>query len=334
MSDIEMDNAEEHQMMVDMFVSNALEQLDQIENDLMTLESQGGNFDTNLVNKVFRAAHTIKGESGFINLKTVGKLAHAIEEVLDKMRDRELLPTSNTVSVLLHGFDDLRNLIQEIETSESVDVSGMVQSLKEVLQKKSESKTVAPALVSPVKPVVEVVTTIPSAKPVAVPLKTIDKPSSIKEPVTITNSKKSKAQPALVLIIDDDPLMCELLAHHLNKGGISIDVAVNAQQAREKMHQSFYRVVLCDINLGIDPSKQNKITSGIDLITDLKQIYPLTQILMLTGNVTAPNVLNSIEKGATDFISKRDSYDRIVSTVKETLVRAERWSPLMLGSNN
>lgn len=58
------------------FIKETREHLETIETDLLTIESMGDAFDDELVNKVFRAAHSIKGGSGFFGLDKVKELAH------------------------------------------------------------------------------------------------------------------------------------------------------------------------------------------------------------------------------------------------------------------
>jgi chemotaxis protein histidine kinase CheA len=331
MSDQLASDIEEQQMMKEMFVSNALEFLDQIESDLMTLEGQGEDFDSDIVNRVFRAAHTIKGESGFISMKTIGKLAHSIEELLDLMRDRVMSPTPKIVSTLLSGFDDLRRLIEDIDNSERANISKAVAALNAV---KSGSNAVEIVAVEPVTAKIPTTAVVHSHE-VVTPRVSDHHQSEVSNSASVRverpTARSSQITPAQVLVVDDDKLMCKLLRHHLEKAGIPVDTAMSESEARQMMHTKFYRVVLCDIELGIDERGQ-KYSCGIDLIPQLKQIYPLTQIIMLTGNVSASNILNAIERGATDFMSKRDNINNIIKCVEDTLARAERWSPLMLGT--
>ncbi|HEY5282891.1 MAG TPA: Hpt domain-containing protein, partial [Polyangia bacterium] len=68
------------------FVAEAREHLATIESDLLAIEEAGANIDENRVNKVFRAAHSIKGASGFFGLEKIKELAHKAETVLDLIR--------------------------------------------------------------------------------------------------------------------------------------------------------------------------------------------------------------------------------------------------------
>ena len=111
------------------YLEESREHLEDIENSLLTIEEAGGNFDEELVNKVFRAAHSIKGGAGFLGLIQIKELAHKVENVLDMIRNRQLVPTPETVSVLLSAFDRLSEMIENISESNDMDISEYVAAL-------------------------------------------------------------------------------------------------------------------------------------------------------------------------------------------------------------
>jgi two-component system, chemotaxis family, sensor kinase CheA len=111
------------------FVVESQEGLANIEQQLLAIETAGANIDTNLVNAVFRTMHSIKGAAGFLGLDRVETLAHGLEEVLNNLRNREVIPTSELVSCVLNGADFMKNLIDAIESSNEADVSAYVEAL-------------------------------------------------------------------------------------------------------------------------------------------------------------------------------------------------------------
>jgi len=113
-----------------MYIEESLEHLGDIESDLLTIEEGGENIDVDLVNNVFRAAHSIKGGAGFMGLNTIKDLAHHLENVLGLIRTNEMIPDSHKISVLLKGFDELESLLNNIEESNDVDVSGHIEDLE------------------------------------------------------------------------------------------------------------------------------------------------------------------------------------------------------------
>ena len=75
------------------FLEDAREHLSGIEKDFLAIEAAGSAVDVALVNKVFRAVHSIKGGAGFLGLDAIKELAHAMENLLNLMRNGALVPT-------------------------------------------------------------------------------------------------------------------------------------------------------------------------------------------------------------------------------------------------
>ncbi len=125
------------------FVIESQEHLSDIENQLLTLEAQGDGMDVALVNKVFRAIHSIKGAAGFLGLDVVQALAHREEEILNKLRNSELRPTSVVVDTLLQASDRLKSLLDNIDTSNDQDVSDHIAALESILSGKAPDAVAA-----------------------------------------------------------------------------------------------------------------------------------------------------------------------------------------------
>ena len=85
-----------------LYVEESLEHLASIENDLLAIEDGGADIDEELVNKVFRAAHSIKGGAGFMGLVNIKELSHKMENVLGMIREREMTPNSEVINILLN----------------------------------------------------------------------------------------------------------------------------------------------------------------------------------------------------------------------------------------
>ena len=68
------------------FTSEAEELLDALSNDLVEFESQGRNVRPELVNKIFREVHSLKGLAGMLGFVQISELSHNLEDMLDKLR--------------------------------------------------------------------------------------------------------------------------------------------------------------------------------------------------------------------------------------------------------
>ncbi|QDT06938.1 Chemotaxis protein CheA [Rubripirellula lacrimiformis] len=121
------------------FVIESQEHLGDIETDFLTLELQIDGVDVALVNKIFRAIHSIKGAAGFMGLHVLEKLAHREEEVLNRMRNLEIAPTSPVINTLLRSTDAIKHLLDNIETSNDEDVSVHIKALSQLLDTSAEA---------------------------------------------------------------------------------------------------------------------------------------------------------------------------------------------------
>src|SRR5580658_939088 len=111
------------------YLAECREHLATIETDLLTIEQGGAEIDEQLVNRVFRAAHSIKGGAGFFDLAKIRELAHRTENALDLVRSRTMIPTPEAVSILLLAFDKLRELIGNHRESNQADIGEFVEAL-------------------------------------------------------------------------------------------------------------------------------------------------------------------------------------------------------------
>ncbi len=131
------------------FVVESLEHLADIESQLLAMEAAGENIDADLVNTVFRAIHSAKGAAGFLGLNTISRLAHNMENILNLFRNRELVPTTSNIDVLLRCADVLRRLLEDTATSNEVDVTEHVEALAEIA---SGAQPAAPAAAPAAEP--------------------------------------------------------------------------------------------------------------------------------------------------------------------------------------
>src|SRR5918997_973031 len=111
------------------------ENLDQIDRDLVELEREPASRD--LISRIFRAIHTIKGTSGFLAFNRLETLAHAGESLLSRLRDGVQPVTPDTITTLLATIDGVRSLLASIEQDGSegdVDVDSIISSVHAQMQ--------------------------------------------------------------------------------------------------------------------------------------------------------------------------------------------------------
>lgn len=115
------------------YLAESREHLSTIEADLLLMERAGRDIDEKVVNRVFRAAHSIKGGAGFFSLEKIRELAHRAESALDLVRCRQLVPSPDIVSILLLAFDKLRSLLDDHVHSNEADISEFVVALSDIV---------------------------------------------------------------------------------------------------------------------------------------------------------------------------------------------------------
>ncbi|MCU1398086.1 MAG: histidine kinase [Acidimicrobiales bacterium] len=99
---------------VNEFIVESHENLDDLDRALVLLEHDN---DPNVVARIFRTIHTIKGTSGFLGFSTLESVSHVGENLLSKLRDRELMISTEITSGLLAMVDAIREILQTVSTS-------------------------------------------------------------------------------------------------------------------------------------------------------------------------------------------------------------------------
>lgn len=282
---------------VAMFVNKAYQLISKVEEDLAAFEDCPPRKRGELLNQIFRSVHTIKGEAGFVAMQNIGRLAHSIENILDRAREFEIDLTHEIILRLMASLDVLRDLVGHADTSESIDISHALAALED----REPLVDVSTPAIAPASPAAQVMS--PADKGVD--------PSATERPAVRKRT----------LIVDDEPIITRVAAQQLAAAGIPADEVGSAEEALALMRRNLYNVVICDIDM---PGM-----SGLDLIPKLKEISPLVQVVMLTGKPNFATVLGSLTAGAIDFLPKTQDYKPLIEIVQHALGRVDRWVPLM-----
>ncbi len=181
---------DEMQEIIDDFLVEADELISSLDNNLVELESQPENLD--LLNEIFRAAHTIKGTSSFLGFEQVTGLTHKMEDILNKLRKSELKINSNIMDLLLESLDILKLLIENVKEhkDEELDLDSIINRLVLAYEGKDESRkseTDSPLEVVEPSNSVEVKPEDSSPK--------VTELQSIESPKTESKTSQTKAEP-------------------------------------------------------------------------------------------------------------------------------------------
>lgn len=140
---------DEMQEILEDFLIEAFEMIEQLDQDLVELENRPE--DLELLNRIFRVAHTIKGSGSFLNFSVLTHLTHHMEDVLNKARHGELVITPDIMDVVLESIDFMKKLLNAIRdtgtdanTGLDSDIANVVARLDAISKGESPQET-APA---------------------------------------------------------------------------------------------------------------------------------------------------------------------------------------------
>ena len=116
------------------FLNESEELLQGMDQDMLALESAPQ--DSALINRIFRALHTIKGTSGFLGLDPLVKLSHCAEDVLNMLRRGECLPSRRMMDALLSTRDQLGRMLDDLRSGKVVEyaLDDLLSELEQVLK--------------------------------------------------------------------------------------------------------------------------------------------------------------------------------------------------------
>ncbi|MCA9472431.1 MAG: chemotaxis protein CheA [Nitrospirales bacterium] len=103
------------------FFEESAEHVETMETGLLDLEQRPTDLD--LLNRIFRAAHSIKGNAGMFSFTAISGLTHKMENVLDKLRNSQMVVTKDIIDLLLQALDGLKSLLDAARGNGEIDVT-------------------------------------------------------------------------------------------------------------------------------------------------------------------------------------------------------------------
>lgn len=176
-SGFELDEMKE---IIESFVVEVAEHIENLDRSLVELEENPNDFE--LLNKIFRAAHTIKGAASFLDFDVMAKVTHHAESVLDDLRKNKLKVNQEIMDVILQAVDEVKGIFQDIketyQENKTRDILPIVTKLENI--HKSTSSDAPP---TPRKP---------EEKPSPVQQKSQEIPPPVVETIAIATKTLSK----------------------------------------------------------------------------------------------------------------------------------------------
>ena len=123
---------------------------------------------------------------------------------------------------------------------------------------------------------------------------------------------------ARLLIVDDEPEICEMLSRHFRYLGFHVDTASDGIEALEKLAKARTEVIISDI---VMPQMD-----GVELLRTIRQQYPMIHTIMITGYVTLENALACMRHGADTCVFKPlEDLTELEEAVEFAVGRLKRW---------
>ncbi len=118
-----------------------------------------------------------------------------------------------------------------------------------------------------------------------------------------------------VLIIDDEEKLRTLLARIIGLEGFEVIESADCKSALKKLEQNDFDVILCDVKL---PDG-----NGVDLARQIKEKYPISEIILLTAYGNIPDGVQAIKNGAFDYITKGDDNNKIIPLLYRAMEKVD-----------
>jgi len=202
----------------DVFLSEAKEHVEAMNNFLLKLEKSPDELE--LVSDIFREAHTLKSMAATMNYDKTAQLCHAIEDVLDAIRNKNI-EIEKCVDILFQSFDHLESILKEISRGKKeLDTATLVERLESL----GEFTGDQPQVTRLEAPITEQSAAAEKITSIEVKVERLDLLMNLAEELLITNMRLDRIKETLQ--------NAELSAAVDNLGRLIADVQYNVMQAR------------------------------------------------------------------------------------------------------
>ena len=133
---------DEMQELIKEFIAETEEVLEGLDQCFIKLETSPG--DLVLINDIFRAVHSVKGSAGFLGFNRLVEVAHQAENILNKLRQKEMQADPEAIDIILESVDVLKRLIKEVKegSGELIDIAPIKRKLSLLLEYAGSSEEI------------------------------------------------------------------------------------------------------------------------------------------------------------------------------------------------
>jgi len=119
-----------------------------------------------------------------------------------------------------------------------------------------------------------------------------------------------------LMLVDDEERLLSSIARLLSKKGIDAVTATSGAEAIEKLKHQTIHVVILDVKMpGMD---------GNETLLEIKRLFPLVEVIMLTGHATVESAVDGLKFGATDYLMKPIGIDELIQKAEEAFEKRAR----------
>lgn len=128
-----------------------------------------------------------------------------------------------------------------------------------------------------------------------------------------------------ILVVDDDPVLCELMERLLIKQNYQVDIARNAKEALDKLEHRSFDLIITDLQMpGMD---------GLSLLDKIKERTHNTPVIMVTAHGSMEIVIQALRRGANDFVNKPFQAEELINIVNREVARKQEQDPVGTNEN-
>jgi len=132
----------------------------------------------------------------------------------------------------------------------------------------------------------------------------------------MTKQEERTVEKMKLLLVDDEERYLKTTKRLMEKKGYSVAVAKSGQEALELLQKRLIHVVILDVKMpGMD---------GNETLKAIKRLYPLVEVVMLTGHATVDSAIDGLKSGATDYLMKPADIDDIIEKAEEAYEKRRR----------
>lgn len=119
-----------------------------------------------------------------------------------------------------------------------------------------------------------------------------------------------------IMLVDDEERFLATTSKLLSRKGYNVITAISGEEALEKLQSQDIHVVILDVKMpGMD---------GNETLRSIKKLFPMTEVIMLTGHGTIESAVEGLKSGATDYLTKPADIEELISKSQEAFEKRER----------